>query len=82
MLTKRRSAAAAGIGIWISVLKTTFFERVNVIDFRAENKFDAFRINKNFQITLFNHCIVIIRIFLKAHVIGQSRTATRNNTDA
>jgi len=79
--TKRGPTAAAGCGIGIAVFKTTFFEGINVIDFDFFEKGRTLTIDEDFKIALLNHHIILIGGFLKAQIVGESRTSTRDHAD-
>src|SRR5215467_9784197 len=79
-LVKRLATATGGLGVGVGNFEARLHQAVNIIDFRTGEIQSALHINKDLDPIAHEHLVVGILLFLKTHLILQTRTAATNDT--
>src|SRR5262249_15959991 len=78
LLVKRLATATGGLGIGVRDLEARLHQAVNVVDFRTGEIQSALHVNKDFHSIADEHLVVGVLLFLKPHLVLQTRTAATN----
>src|SRR5215510_10594177 len=78
-LVNRLATATGGLGVGVGNFEARLHQAVNVVDFRTGEIQSAFHVNKHFDPIANEHLVVRILVFLKTHLILQTRTAATND---
>src|SRR5262245_57888722 len=78
-LVKRLATATGGLGVGVGNLEARLHQAVNVVDFRTGKIQRALHVNKDLDPIADEHLVIRILLFLKTHLVLQTRTATPND---
>src|SRR5215831_82529 len=78
-LVKRLATATGGLGVGVGNFEAGLHQAVNVVDFRTGEIQSALHVNKDLDPIAHEHLVVGILLFLKTHLILQTRTAATND---
>src|SRR5215510_5939803 len=78
-LVKRLATATGSLGVGVGNFEARLHQAVNIVDFRTGEIQSALHVNKDLDPIAHEHLVVGILLFLKTHLILQTRTAATND---
>src|SRR6266568_1533226 len=78
-LVKRLTTATGGLGVGVGNFKARLHQAVNVVDFRPGQIQSALHVDKNLHSIADEHLVIGVLLFLKTHLVLQTRTAATND---